>query len=179
MAGRKPKPTAVKQLEGNPGHRPLPSNEPRYDAASDRAPTGMSDDARKLWHNIAHQVIGAGVLRTVDVPAFALMAEHYAIAMQAAHDIAALRVEREADAGKPQAISPLLVIDANGLARKTPLLQVFRDNAAAYRAFAAEFGLTPSSRARIHVQGDGEQMSLADELFGMIRKAEAEQDAGH
>lgn len=165
MAGRKPKPTAVKKLEGNPGHRALPSNEPRYDAASDRAPTGMSEDARKLWHQIAHDVIGAGVLRSVDVPAFTLMAEHYALAMEAFREIA--------DA------QSLTVTDSNGLERKSPLLQVARDNAAAYRAFAAEFGLTPSSRARIHVQGDADQPSLADELFGMIQRAEQEQDAGH
>lgn len=179
MAGRKPKPTAVKKLEGNPGHRALPSNEPRYDAASDRAPTGMSEDARKLWHSIAHDVIGAGVLRTVDVPAFTLMAEHYALAMEAAREVAALVESKPGEDGESQRLSPLLVIDSNGNERKTPLLQVFRDNAAAYRAFAAEFGLTPSSRARIHVQGDADQPSLADELFGMIQRAEQEQDAGH
>lgn len=173
MAGRKPKPTAVKKLEGNPGHRALPSNEPRYDAASDRAPTGMSEDARKLWHQIAHDVIGAGVLRSVDVPAFTLMAEHYALAMEAAREIAAMVAARAAGDAEKR-LSPLLTVDSNGNERKTPLLQVFRDNAAAYRAFAAEFGLTPSSRARIHVQGDADQPSLADELFGMIHTAEAE-----
>lgn len=173
MAGRKPKPTAVKKLEGNPGHRALHSNEPRYDAASDRAPTGMSEDARKLWHSIAHDVIGAGVLRSVDVPAFTLMAEHYALAIEAVREITAM-VDGQQDSNEEKHLSPLLTIDSNGNARKTPLLQVFRDNAAAYRAFATEFGLTPSSRARIHVQGDADQPSLADELFGMIHTAEAE-----
>lgn len=160
MAGRKPKPTAVKKLEGNPGHRPLPANEPQYEAANDRAPTGMTAEARKFWHKLAEQVIGAGVLRTVDVPAFVLMAEHYALAMRAIDEIAGY--------------AGLTTEDRNGEERKLPLLQVFRDNAAAYRTFAGEFGLTPSSRARIHVQGDGEQMSLADELFGMIRDVEVD-----
>ncbi len=154
MSGRKPKPTAVKKLEGNPGHRPLPSNEPQYEAASERAPTGMTAEARKFWHKLAEQVIEAGVLRSVDVPAFALMAEHYALAMRAIDEIAE--------------VDYLTTEDRNGAQRKLPQLQVFRDNAAAYRMFATEFGLTPSSRARIHVQGDGEQLSLADELFAMI-----------
>ena len=99
----------------------------------------------------------AGVLRTVDVPAFVLMAEHYALALRAIGEIA------DNDY--------LTTEDRNGAERKLPQLQVFRDNAAAYRMFATEFGLTPSSRARIHVQGDGEQLSLADELFSMIGNA--------
>lgn len=115
----------------------------------------MSAEARKFWHRIAEQVIGAGVLRTVDVPAFVLMAEHYALALRAAEEIA----------GNDY----LTTEDRNGAERKIPQLQVFRDNAAAYRAFAAEFGLTPSSRTRIHVAAEGEQLSLADELFAMIR----------
>lgn len=158
--GRKPKPTEIKKLAGNPGHRPLPSNEPQYDEASDRAPTGMSDEARKYWHALARQVIGSGVLRTVDVPAFVLMAEHYALAMRAAKDIE----ERDS----------LTVLDENGNERKVPHLQVFRDNAAAYRMFAAEFGMTPASRPKVHGQADGEQLSLADELFGMVRQAQAQ-----
>lgn len=159
VAGRKPKPTELKKLEGNPGHRPLPSNEPRYDEAGDRAPTGMSNEGRKYWHAIARQVIESGVLRTVDVPAFVLMAEHYGLAMRAVKAIE----DRER----------LTVIDENGNERKVPLLQVFRDNAAAYRAFASEFGMTPASRPKVHGQADGEQLSLADELFGMVTAAQA------
>jgi len=35
MAGRKPKPTALKIIEGNPGKRPLNKNEPKPDIFED------------------------------------------------------------------------------------------------------------------------------------------------
>ena len=159
--GRKPKPEAMKQLAGNPGKRTATGmNTPQPDAASERAPRGMSDEARRFWHGIAKELIELNVLRTVDVPAFVLMAEHYALARKASEQLLDL--------------DSLTTIDKNDAERKHPLLQVFKDNAQAYRMFAAEFGLTPSSRSRLNVPApEGEQLSLADELFGMVAKAKA------
>ena len=36
--GRKPKPTAIKELEGNPGKRPLNANEPKPERKAPRCP---------------------------------------------------------------------------------------------------------------------------------------------
>jgi P27 family predicted phage terminase small subunit len=123
----------------------------------------MSTEALRLWRRIAPAVIELGILSELDVPAFVLMAEHYSVAMQAA-----------------QAISEdgLTAVDENGAERKHPLLQVLRDNSTAYRMYAAEFGLTPGSRGRLHVAPDAEQLSLADELFGMIEQVESDASAG-
>ncbi len=149
--GSKPKPTELKKLAGNPGRRPLNSKEPKPDRASQRCPRGLSDGAKKFWRAYAPQMICLGVVTAVDVPAFLLMAEHYAIAREA-RDIV---ME-----------SGLMDKDVNGVDRKHPLLQVWRDNATAYRMFASEFGLTPSSRSRLNIEGP-EEPSLAEQLFNM------------
>jgi len=148
--GPKPKPTELKKLAGNPGKRPLNSQEPQPEPAGTRCPHGLSDGAKKFWRKEARDLIRLGVLTSADVPAFLLMAEHYAIAREARDVIAE---------------EGLTSVDENGAARKHPLLQVWRDNATAYRMYASEFGLTPSSRSRLTVAAPDEEPSLAELLF--------------
>ena len=47
--GRKPKPTALKKLEGNPGKRPLNTMEPTPPNVSIHCPQYLLPDARKEW----------------------------------------------------------------------------------------------------------------------------------
>lgn len=56
--GRKPKPTAVKQLEGNPGKRQLNANEPKPAARAPSCPKGLKmmrkrngDVLRNRWNS--------------------------------------------------------------------------------------------------------------------------------
>ena len=49
VRGRKPKPTALKVLEGNPGHRPLNKKEPMPKGKLPRCPEWLEDDAKKEW----------------------------------------------------------------------------------------------------------------------------------
>ena len=48
MAGRKPKPTAVKKLEGNPGKRKLNMKEPVPAKGMPACPDWLMPDGRKL-----------------------------------------------------------------------------------------------------------------------------------
>ena len=153
--GRKPNPTAVKQLRGNPGKRPLNKREPRPKTAV-RKPykLGRGIQAR-FWDEHAPELERLAILTGVDVPAFRLMAEAYAFAVQAAQEL--------------HAAGELTVEGRNG-PKKHPLAQVFRDQATLYKTFAAEFGMTPSARARLQIPDDAEQMSLADMLFKAINE---------
>ena len=45
--GRKPKPTALKMLEGNPGGRPLNTKEPKPEKKAPRCPSWLEDEAKK------------------------------------------------------------------------------------------------------------------------------------
>lgn len=153
IPGRKPKPTAVKILEGNPGKRPLNTAELQpSQAKTRRMPHGLSRGAKKLWRRLASDLVDLGIMTDVDIPAFMLAAEHFGIARGAATIIAE---------------DGMVTTDENGFMRKHPLLQVLRDNSAAFRQYATEFGLTPSSRSRLHVDPP-EQLSLVDMLFGEV-----------
>ncbi len=45
--GRKPKPTALKVLEGNPGKRPLNLNEPKPEKKAPKCPSWLEPEAKK------------------------------------------------------------------------------------------------------------------------------------
>jgi len=101
-----------------------------------RIPRGqmLHAEAKRFWRELAPEMIRVGLLTEIDVPAFLLLCEHYAVAIQAARTIAKDGLTRN---------------DENGVARKHPLLQVLRDNSRAFRMYATEFGLVPSSRQRL------------------------------
>ena len=63
--GRKPTPTALKVLNGNPGHRPLPKNEPQVAEPLGDAPADWNPKGKILWHEIAN-IIPAGVATRAD-----------------------------------------------------------------------------------------------------------------
>lgn len=71
--GRPPKPTALKIIEGNPGHRPLPENEPTPAVAGLEAPAWVKAAGRRVWDELAPEVHANGCLTKMDTEAFALL----------------------------------------------------------------------------------------------------------
>ena len=69
--GRKPKPTALKKLEGNPGKRPLNELEPLPQVTMLRCPNWLEPEAKKEWRRLAPVLIGAGILTGADAVPFA------------------------------------------------------------------------------------------------------------
>lgn len=135
-AGRPPKPTALKKLQGNPGKRALNENEPTPERVIPAMPRGLPPKAKRFWKDHADKLDQLGLLTEVDGAAFSLMAIHYAVAWSA--------MERVYAEG-------LTYLDINGVERKSPLLQVWRENSAAYLRYAQQFGLTPSARGRLSI----------------------------
>jgi P27 family predicted phage terminase small subunit len=158
LRGRKAKPTARKKLEGNPGKRKLNKREPRPKASERIAAAEIDRRAHEFIAAYAPQLQAMGLLTDADQAALELMSVHYSIAWRAAEI-----VTREG----------LMLKNAFGWA-KHPLLQVLRDNSTAFKSYAAEFGLTPSSRSRISVpeplDDDRERRQLEMELFGPAAK---------
>jgi P27 family predicted phage terminase small subunit len=144
MRGRKPKPTSLKILQGNPGKRPLAKNEPRPTPTAPGCPTWLSPEAKAEWRRVVPELDRIGMLSRVDRAALATYCEVWATFVTAQRDlhehglrIMAFRTE-SAD-GLTIYVQPA----------KNPSVQIARDSAAQVRQFCAEFGLTPSSRARI------------------------------
>jgi P27 family predicted phage terminase small subunit len=153
MRGRKPKPSVKKKLEGNPGKRKLNKREPRP-KASGIAPEAIDSLAKQFIAEYLPIVQAMGIFTDADQAALELMSVHYSIAWRAAEI-----VTREG----------LMLKNAFGWA-KHPLLQVLRDNSTAFKSYAAEFGLTPSSRSRLSVPEPKEFDQLEMELFGPAAK---------
>ena len=63
-SGTRPKPTAQKELEGNPGHRPLPENEWKPPQTVPKKPREMGPRAKKAWDELV-EMLGA-VITAVD-----------------------------------------------------------------------------------------------------------------
>lgn len=134
--GPAPKPTQLKKLAGNPGKRKLNEQEPQPERVVPAKPRGLAKGAQRFWDAHARKLEGLGIFTEVDGPAFAMMAIHYDIAWQAAHEI-----------GK----EGITAVDENGAARKHPSLQVLRDNSTLFLRYAAHFGLTPSARSNLKI----------------------------
>ena len=67
MRGRKPQPTALKVLRGNPGKRPLNLAEPVHAPLSETCPEEVSDPvARAEWDRVAPLLIARGQVTVVD-----------------------------------------------------------------------------------------------------------------
>ena len=49
VVARRPKPTKQKELEGNPGHRPLPEDEWKPDTTLPDKPEGLGLLGDRLW----------------------------------------------------------------------------------------------------------------------------------
>ena len=77
--GRKPKPTALKVLEGNPGGRPLNPNEPKPAKKAPRCPAWLEDEAKKEWKRMGKTLEQMGLLTEMDMAAFAGYCQAYAV----------------------------------------------------------------------------------------------------
>lgn len=67
MAGRNPKPTHLRLIEGNKGKRSINANEPTPDLLEDlTAPAHLSADAAKVWGELAPKYRRAMLLTELD-----------------------------------------------------------------------------------------------------------------
>jgi phage terminase small subunit len=74
MRGRKPKPTALKLLEGNPGHRPIDSlHEPAAEPGLGEPPPELEHDpeAIRVWLAEGPRLVKMGTLSLCDAHLFA------------------------------------------------------------------------------------------------------------
>lgn len=151
MRGRKPKPTALKLLEGNPGKRPLPKREPKPKVAAQNCPAWLSAEARREWRRIAPELIRCGLVTIADRPVLALFCDQFARAT-----IAATKVREAGEVIKSPSEFPIL----------NPWLGVATKAAALALKLAAELGITPSSRTRVQSVSHSEAASRLQKFIG-------------
>jgi P27 family predicted phage terminase small subunit len=143
--GKKPKPTALKLIQGNPGRRPLPKNEPKPRAGIPPCPAHLDERARIEWERITPELNAAGLLTTIDGAVLAAYCMAYARWMDAEAALARMKARDELN-------SALMIKTKNGNAIQNPLVGVANRAMLLVHRFAAEYGMTPAARARIEAE---------------------------
>jgi P27 family predicted phage terminase small subunit len=166
MAGRKPKPTAIKELAGNPGHRPLNKNEPKPSGIP-TCPSCLDLAARREWRRISKELIAIGLLTSVDRGVLASYCDAYSRWAEATAELNELRRKK----GK----SVLVVGTKTGYPMQNPLIGIINTAADQMRKFGAELGLSPSSRTRLSVEP---QKKTDDDEFAISRPRDFIRRAG-
>ena len=134
MARRKPKPTALKKLEGNPGKRKLNTKEPMPEKGMPDCPRWLLPEAKEEWKKLCQKLSEMGVLTEIDMAAFAAYCQSYARWKEAQEHINSEGSTFETEKGYQQ---------------QTPWVGIANTNQKLMMQAASEFGLTPSARSRI------------------------------
>ena len=145
-AGRKPKPTNIKILEGNPGKRKLNEHEPQPLKKAPPCPKWLEAEAKKEWRRLAKTLEAMGVLTDADMAAFAGYCQAYARRKEAE--------ERITDRG-------LVIRTPSGYPQQVPYISIAQQYLKLMQQFAEQFGLTPAARSRI-IAGNGEGKAVDD-----------------
>ena len=150
--GRKPKPTAMKVLEGNPGKRPLNLAEPHPEKKLPDCPDWLEDEAKAEWERLAVPLYNLGLLTELDMAAFASYCQAYARWKEAEEFISQ---------------HGSIVKTKTGFWQQVPQVYIARANQAMMLKAAAEFGLTPSARSRI-IAGNTKAEDAVDDMEALL-----------
>jgi phage terminase small subunit len=93
MRGRKPTPTHLKLVRGNPGRRPLNRAEPKPAAGMPTAPAHLSTEAKTEWRRVAPELYRLGILTRLDRSALAAYCQCYGRWRQAEEAITTLTTQ--------------------------------------------------------------------------------------
>lgn len=145
MAGRKPKPTHLKLVTGNPGKRALKPDaiQPPARAKVLSPPSHLSRDAKNEWKRLAPMLTKLGILSDLDRSAFAAYCQAYGRWKRAEDSLEDLA--RKDDSG----MGAVLVTTKAGNTIQNPLVGIANRAMDMMVKYAAEFGFTPSARARV------------------------------
>ncbi len=145
MRGRKPKPTSLKKLEGNPGKRPLNLNEPIPQSIAPECPSWLLAEAKKEWKRLASELEKLGLLTALDKVAFECYCQSYAKWKKAEKFLkkhgTTIKIPQKDEYGEVISIK----------VKKFPEVSIANECLVQIKAFASEFGLTPSSRGRVYL----------------------------
>ena len=152
MRGRKPKPTLLKTLEGNPGKRPLNDREPVPPDGIPDCPDFLTDEARAEWFRTAKVLKEMQLLTLADRAALAAYCTAYGRWVEAEKQV--------------QKYGTIVKSPNKGFPMKSPYLTVADQALESMRKLMVEFGLTPSSRSRIKVPGNRDATDEFDLFIG-------------
>src|SRR5690554_4016197 len=140
MRGRKPTPTALKLIAGNPGKRPLNAHEPQPRADLTQAPDWLTHRQRTTWQHVV-ELAPPGLLKDIDASVFTVWVVAYDLYQEAS--------DRLSQTGM------LIKAPNTGVPMQSPYLAIVNKQAQIMMKAAAEMGFTPASRSRVVIKQNG------------------------
>jgi P27 family predicted phage terminase small subunit len=137
MRGRKPKPTRLKLITGNPCKRPINTREPKPTASVPTCPAHLNPSAKAEWKRLARQMHVLGMISELDRAALAAYCQAYG---------------RWAEAERKLKETPMLLKLPSGIIQQSPWLAIANKQLELMSKFMSELGLSPVSRTRVEVK---------------------------
>ena len=155
MPGRRPKPTHLKIVSGNPGKRALNKREPKPRREIPPCPTHLNDASKVAWRRLAEMLHRIGILTEADALALERLCDCYA-------DILACREL----IGRDGRTYTTVTAQGDTLIKGNPAVAQLRAADAQFKSYLVEFGLTPAARSKVQVADDDEEEDKLKEFFG-------------
>ncbi len=136
--GRKPKPTTLRVLQGNPGKRRLNKDEPNFGAGAPDKPTWLDEYASEAWDYFVFHLLAARVLQKAY--------QHILIVACSAYS--QLR-KCEKFLAEKQSISYVMSTDQGDVYRPFPEVAQLNQARRQLHSACAELGVTPPSSTKV------------------------------
>jgi P27 family predicted phage terminase small subunit len=148
IKGRKPTPTHLALVRGNPGKRKLPDpkKEIRAPIEEPTPPPHLSDEAKVEWGRVISHLVQLKLMTALDRAALAAYCQAYGRWVQAERAVSMM-------AEKDLLTRALMIKTTGGNAIQNPLVGIANKAMADMVRYAAEFGMTPSARTRLQATG--------------------------
>lgn len=148
-SGRRPAPTKLKLVRGNPGKRPLNDKEPEPDGKLLPPPDHLSDEAKREWSRAGELLTRLGMDSGFDRAALAAYCQAWGRWVEAEESLRKYGV---------------VVKSPNGYPMQSPFLAIANKAIEQMKGFLIEFGMTPASRTRVRAERPGEPDPLEEFL---------------
>lgn len=135
VRGARPLPTKLKLMHGTLRRGRSNAHEPALDVEIPRCPVHLSDEAKREWKRTSRELAACGLLTRIDRAALALYCESWGRWVEAEQALRTYGVMIKSPSGFPMQ-SPYLAIANKAMEQMRMLL--------------VEFGMSPSSRTRVH-----------------------------
>ncbi len=163
MAGRRPLPTNLKKLRGNPGKRKLNEAEPEVEQKPPEMPPDLPELAQKEWASIVPKLMQLHVLSDVDGKALAAYCFAYARWHEAEKEIGRLGIiVDEPIMGGTAEYREIVGYKY----KRNPAVTISHDALKLMKSYLIEFGLTPAARTRLRI----ERPKQADPMDEYLRR---------
>lgn len=160
MAGRKPIPTNLKVLMGNPGKQKLPKGEPTLDSCIPDPPACLDAYAIEEWNRVTPVLLALGLISDLTVPAVIAYCDAYSDWRTATEELNKIRKDKSG-------LATLIQQTSNGNIIPNQLKLVAKAARADMIRYATEFGGTEIAKIRLAIDpGRGKKKAFEGLING-------------